>query len=81
MNALLPIYVNTETFVRESADKLKDRYTDRNDRGAGFVEYAALIVVAAVLLVALWKSGLADAITSKVKAALDKLFSSTPVTK
>lgn len=81
MNALLPIYVNTETFVRESASKVKDRYLDRDDRGAGFVEYAALIVVAAVLLVALWKSGLADAITSKVAAALKKLFSSTPVTK
>lgn len=50
MNAMIPVYVYTRNFVATRLEALKER----TERGAGLVEYAGLIVLAAILLGAIY---------------------------
>lgn len=49
MNAMIPMYVHTTNFISDRVAAIKDNYADR-ERGANLVEYAGLIVLAAVIL-------------------------------
>jgi len=71
MNALIPAYVYTTNFVADRIDVLKNR----KDRGAGFVEYAALVVLAALVLAAiaaLVPSALKNGVQSKITAIFNQ---------
>lgn len=49
MNTMIPMYVYTTNFISDRVEVIKGHYTDR-DRGANLVEYAGLIVLAAIIL-------------------------------
>lgn len=69
MNALIPVYVHTTNFIADRADLMRHP----KERGAGFVEYAALVVLAALVLAAIAAivpSKLKSGITSKI----DEIF-------
>lgn len=73
MNAMIPAYVYTTNFIADRVETIKEHH--KNDRGAGFVEYAGLIVLAALILGALYKAGLVSKLTDKVGQAVDQIFS------
>jgi Flp pilus assembly pilin Flp len=71
MNPIIPLYVTLQTFVHDRVERFKDK----DDRGASAVEYAALIVLAAAIIGALYASGVVTTASTKVKEAVDKIFS------
>ncbi|GAA2723385.1 hypothetical protein [Actinocorallia aurantiaca] len=71
MNPLIPLYVTLRTFVQDRVERLQNP----EDRGAGVVEYAALLVLAGALIVALLDTDIIDTLKEKVEDALDDVFS------
>lgn len=69
MNTMIPMYVYTSNFVADRVEAVKDHYK-KSDRGAGLVEYAGLIVLAAIILAIIYgvinSSGLKDKLTTAV---------------
>lgn len=61
MNALIPVYVHTRNFIADRANLMRHP----KERGAGFVEYAALVVLAALVLAAI-----AAVVPSKLKSGI-----------
>lgn len=49
MRAILPLVVSVQTYLQDRVERLKE---DR-DRGASAIEYAGLILIAGVIIVAL----------------------------
>ncbi|GAA0964228.1 hypothetical protein [Actinocorallia libanotica] len=70
MNPLIPLFVTLQTFAY---DRL-ERFQEREDRGAGVVEYAALLVLAGALVAALFSAGLVQKLTTAVTTAVGQLF-------
>ncbi|CAM4023139.1 Flp family type IVb pilin [Nocardiopsis rhodophaea] len=70
-NPLLPVYVRAQMFVATRREQLRSRLTDR---GAGLVEYGALIVLAVAILSAIYASGITTTISQKLEENLGKLF-------
>ncbi|ASU85026.1 hypothetical protein CDO52_21490 [Nocardiopsis gilva YIM 90087] len=70
-NPLLPVIVRTQIFVAMRREQLRNRLTDR---GAGLVEYGALIVLAIAILTAIYQTGIIDTVNKNTKQALDDLF-------
>lgn len=71
MNPIIPAYVYTTNFIIDRADMLRHP----KDRGAGFVEYAALVVLAALVLAAiaaLVPSALKNGIKSKITSIFNQ---------
>jgi len=71
MNALIPAYVYSTNFIINRVDDAKNLKQRMDDRGAGFVEYAALVVLAALVLGVIGaflpdaiKKGISDTLTS-----------------
>lgn len=73
MNALTPVYVRTQNFILDRAEAYK-RHLEQQDRGAGIVEYAALIVLAAAILAALYASGVISKVQTAATSAISKMF-------
>jgi Flp pilus assembly pilin Flp len=73
MNSLVPFYVRLETFVRERAEKARGNAADK-DRGVTIIEYAALLVLVAALVAALYAAGLITKFTSAVSSAIGTIF-------
>lgn len=73
MNAIIPMYVHTTNFVSDRVEAIKNRYEDR-DRGANLVEYAGLIVLAAIILGLLYAAVQASGLQSKITGALNNIF-------
>lgn len=76
MNALIPVYVKTQNFIEDRAEAYK-RHLEQRDRGAGIVEYAGLIVLAAAILAALYASGVISKLQTAATSAIDKIFPSS----
>ena len=73
MNALTPVYVRTQNFIIDRAETYK-RQMQEQERGAGIVEYAGLIVLAAAILAALYASGVISQLGKATTTAIDKIF-------
>ncbi|MEO5876361.1 MAG: hypothetical protein ABIS86_15980 [Streptosporangiaceae bacterium] len=73
MNQMLPAIVATQNFMHDRVERLKN---STNDRGAGLVEYAALLILAVAILGALWQSGVVTELGTKTKDAVTNLFKS-----
>lgn len=71
MGSLTRLYVRAENFAAYRVEKLTDK---RDDKGAQGVEYAALIVLAAVIFGVLYGVGVLDVIKSGVTKAISQLF-------
>lgn len=68
--------VSTETVHTGIMMKIRNRLSrGAHDAGAGIVEYAALVVLAAAILAGLIASGITKDIESKVKTKLSCLLS------
>lgn len=74
MNAMIPMYVYTTNFVVDRVEAIKGHYQDK-DRGAGLVEYAGLIVLAVIVLGAIYAAFKASGFQSKLGKEIDKIFS------
>ncbi|WP_018655762.1 Flp family type IVb pilin [Actinomadura flavalba] len=69
MNPMIPLYVTLQTFVHGRVEAIKER----QERGASAIEYAALILVAGVIIVALIAAA-KDTVVPRVEAAIKKMF-------
>lgn len=70
MNPLIPLIVTLQTFAFDRVERLKER----EDRGAGLVEYGALLVLAAAILAALKASGVVTKLTTATATAVTSMF-------
>lgn len=70
MKALVPLFITLQTFVADRVERLQ---ADK-DKGAGVVEYAALLFLVGTLVAALYASGLATKFDNAVKQAVEHLF-------
>lgn len=73
MNAMIPMYVYTTNFVADRVEAVKDRYKN-NDRGASLVEYAGLIVLAVVILSAIYAAFQATGFKSSLQGFIKEIF-------
>lgn len=73
MNAMIPMYVHTTNFVAARVDAIVERYQNK-DRGASLVEYAGLIVLAVIILGAIYyafqKSKFGSTLSGKISDIL-----------
>lgn len=74
MNALIPMYVYSQNFIIDRAEMVRDHYKNR-DRGASLVEYAGLVVLAAVILGLIYWAVTQAQIGNKVRDAINNLLS------
>ena len=74
MSRMILFYVTCAALVRDTAERAQRRY-DGKDRGASMVEYAALIVLAGAIFVALDKAGIISTVKDKTSQAISDLFS------
>lgn len=74
MNRMIPLFVTLSTFVGDSARRIQKRYTG-DDRGASIVEYIALLFIVALIVAAVYGSGIDQTIKSKAIDAVNKVFS------
>ncbi|POM25056.1 hypothetical protein BTM25_36980 [Actinomadura rubteroloni] len=77
---LSPLYATLHLFVLGRIDWAADKHREladarRSDEGASLIEYAALIVLAAAIVAALYAAGIVDKLSTAVGSALDKIFS------
>ncbi len=70
MNPLIPLVVTLQTFFHDRIERLRSP----EDRGAGIVEYGALLVLAGALVAVLFEAGLVDELEGAVEDAIDDLF-------
>lgn len=70
MNSLIPLYVTMRSFVEDRVE----RFRRPEDRGAGVVEYAAMLVLAGALVVALMETNIDTELKEAVQEALGDLF-------
>jgi Flp pilus assembly pilin Flp len=70
MNQIVRTYVTVHSFIHSRVERFKDP----NDRGASAVEYAALIILAAALIGALYASGVVSTASTKVSSAVNAIF-------
>ncbi|MEU5880324.1 hypothetical protein [Spirillospora sp. NPDC047279] len=68
MNPIIPLYVTLQTFVQDRVQRMKDE-----DRGASAIEYAALILVAGVIIVALI-AAVNNTVLPKMGEAITNMF-------
>ncbi|GGQ15898.1 Flp pilus assembly pilin Flp [Actinomadura coerulea] len=80
MNPILPLYVHTDTFVRNRADDVQDfvrtrieRIRDAEDRGASAIEYAGLVLIAGIIVVFLIGAA-KNTILPKITDAINQMF-------
>lgn len=73
MNAVIPIYVYTSNFVADRVDAIKEHYENK-DGGAGLVEYAGLVVLAAVVLGAIFFAFQKSGFRGKLQSAITGIF-------
>lgn len=73
MNAMIPMYVHTTNFVADRVEAIKERYQDK-DRGASLVEYAGLIVLAVIILGAIYYAFNASKFGSTLKTAIGNIL-------
>lgn len=73
MNAMIPMYVHTTNFISDRVAAIKDHYADR-DRGANLVEYAGLIVLAAIILGLVYGAIKAAHLDTAIGTALTKIL-------
>ncbi|GAA4365975.1 hypothetical protein AB0C69_18595 [Actinomadura sp. NPDC048032] len=80
MSPILPLYVHTETFMRNRADDVQDfvrtriaRIRDAEDRGASAIEYAGLVLIAGIIIVFLITAA-KSTIKPKVEGAINEIF-------
>lgn len=74
MNPIVPMYVYSTNFVTNRAAAIKDHFKNQ-DRGASLVEYAGLIVLAAIILGLLYAAVNASGLQTKVTTAINNLLS------
>ncbi|HEV7935643.1 MAG TPA: hypothetical protein VGP70_25420 [Actinomadura sp.] len=70
MNPIIRTYMTVHSFVHNRVERFKDP----DDRGASAVEYAALIILAAALIGALYASGVVSTASTKVSSAVNAIF-------
>lgn len=71
MNPIIPLVVTMQTFMCDRVERLKER----SDRGAGMVEYGALIIlVAAILAVLISDNIIGTTVKDGIKGAIDQVF-------
>lgn len=71
MNPIIPLVVTMQTFMYGRFERLKER----SDRGAGMVEYGALIIlVAAILAVLLKDNAIGKAVKDGITNAMKQVF-------
>lgn len=75
MNRVIPLFVTLSTFVGDSAKRIQKRYVG-DDRGASIVEYIALLFIVALIVAAVYGSGIDQTIKAKAVSAVNKVFSS-----
>jgi hypothetical protein len=75
MNRMIPLFVTLSTFVGDNAKRIQKRYTG-DDRGASIVEYIALLFIVALIVAAVYGSGIDQTIKAKAVSAVNKVFSS-----
>ncbi|WP_077689212.1 MULTISPECIES: hypothetical protein [Nocardiopsis] len=63
MNSLTKLWVTLSAFVVPTSEK--------DDRGAGIVEYAAILILVAAVAFAVYQLGLAESISSGIRGAVD----------
>ena len=64
MNRVIPLFVTLSTFVGDSAKRIQKRYVG-DDRGASIVEYIALLFIVALIVAAVYGSGIDQTIKAK----------------
>jgi Flp pilus assembly pilin Flp len=75
MNPLIPLYVTLSTFVQNRVERLSQL---REDKGASLIEYAALLILVAAIVTALYAAGIINQLTTAVTNALSQIFGGTP---
>jgi len=70
MNPLIPLVVTMQTFFHDRIERLQAK----EDRGAGIVEYGALLVLAGALVAVLFEAGIVQELEDAVTDAIDDLF-------
>ncbi|MFC0037858.1 hypothetical protein [Actinomadura rayongensis] len=78
---LIPLYVTLHTFVLDRVERLAEnagRARRNGDRGASLIEYAALLVLVAAIVGALYKAGIIKRLSDAVSKALDDIFKGKP---
>ncbi|MGH3373290.1 MAG: hypothetical protein ACRDP6_00985 [Actinoallomurus sp.] len=75
MNPMIPLFVTLSTFVGDKAKRIQKRYVG-DDRGASIVEYIALLFIVALIVAAVYGSGIDQTIKAKAVSAVNKVFSS-----
>ena len=73
MNAMVPMYVYTTNFIADRTEAIKEHYKNQ-DRGASLVEYAGLIVLAAIILGLLYAAVNASGLQGKITTAINNLL-------
>lgn len=67
MNSLHKMWVTLSTLTIPKSDR-------RNDKGAGFIEYGAIIVFVALVAGVIMTSGLEGRILNGMMSAIDRIF-------
>lgn len=73
MNAMIPMYVHTSNFIAHRVEAIKDHYKNQ-DRGASLVEYAGLIVLAVVVLGAIYAAFKASGFQKTLGTTIGDIF-------
>ncbi|MFD6949251.1 hypothetical protein A6A08_05315 [Nocardiopsis sp. TSRI0078] len=66
MNSLTRLWVTLSTFLVPSSEE--------EDKGAGIVEYAAVILLVAAIAFAVYQLGLAESISNSIRGAVDRVL-------
>lgn len=68
---LASLYVTVSVFLNNRRGKLQERF---EERGAGILEYAGLVILAGAMMAILWNVFSTIGITEKLTTAVNKLF-------
>ncbi len=66
MNSLTRLWVSLSAFLVPASKK--------EDRGAGIVEYAAILILVAAVAFAVYQLGLAESISNGIRGAVDRVL-------
>jgi Flp pilus assembly pilin Flp len=75
MNPFTTLCVTLTNFAQDSVERVAKR---RDDKGASLIEYAALLILVAAIVTALYAAGIISQLTTAVSNALSQIFSGSP---
>lgn len=78
MSVMVPLYIHTTNFAFSTVDMVKSRAaavkSHYSDRGASALEYVGLVLIAALILGALWAVFNALGLQTKIQNAVNQIL-------